>query len=193
MLMDLITNKMLKAVLIVSLALGLLLSGCSSDESNQDGPPLGMITDYEVDYSQRLEAHKPAPDFQFQDSEGEILFLSDLQGKAVLLNFWQTRCPPCVYEMPFLQQVYEEWSDKGLVLLAINVGESSSKVKDFLQSHDLSLPVLLDTKLSVSRLYGIQAFPTTFLTDKDRLIEGYKVGAFQSREEIEAGIRMVLP
>ena len=180
-------------MLIVSLALGLLANGCSSDKSNQDGPSLGRITDYEVDYSQSLEAHQRAPDFQFQNSDGEILFLSDLHGKAVLLNFWQTRCPPCVHEMPYLQQVHEEWSDKGLIVLAINVGENSSKVNEFLQSYNLSLPVVLDTNLSVSRLYRIQAFPTSFLTDKYGLIEGYKVGAFQNKEEIETGIRMVLP
>lgn len=180
------------AVLGSVLALGIVASGCASGIPD-DGPALGKITDYAVDYSQSLEAHKPAPDFQFQNADGEVMFLGDLKGKAVLLNFWQTQCPPCVHEMPFLQAVDDEWSDRGLVLLAINVGESSSAVKRFLESHNLSFPVLLDTKLAVSRLYGIRAFPTTFLMDKDGLIAGYKVGAFQSKEEIEAGIREVLP
>ncbi len=77
-------------------------------------------------------------------------------------------------------------------MLAINVGESPSKVEEFLQSNDLSLPVVLDTNMSVARLYRVQAFPTSFLTGEDRLIEGYKLGAFQSAEQIESGIKQVL-
>ncbi|MFP4642561.1 MAG: TlpA family protein disulfide reductase [Dehalococcoidia bacterium] len=188
-------NRILQFALIGFLVLGPLVSGCSSDTSkttNQDGSDLGKITDYEIDYSQSLEGGKPAPDFQFQNPNGETLFLSDIQGKAVLLNFWQTRCPPCVNEMPYLQQVYEEWADKGLEVLAINVGEGASKVEEFMESNDLSLPVLLDTNLSVAQLYRVQAFPTTFLTDKDGLIQGYQVGAFQSVEQIKSGIKTVL-
>ena len=174
------------------LVLVLVIVGCSS-ESNAEGPALGMITNYAIDYSQRLEADKPAPDFQFQNPDGQVMFLSDLKGKSVLINFWQVQCPPCVYEMPLLQQIYDEWTDKGWELLAINVGESSSTVKRFLRSRDLSLPVILDKNQVVYRLYGIRARPTTFLIDTDGTIRAWKIGAFQSKEEIEAGIKTVIP
>ncbi len=185
-------NKLLQLMLVGSLVIGLLVTACSSETCSQNGSNLGRITDYEIDYSQSLEGGKPAPNFQFKNPNREVLFFSDLQAKAVLLNFWQTRCPPCVHEMPYLQQVYEEWEDKGLAMLAINVGEIPSKAEEFLQSNDLSLPVVLDTNMSVARLYRVQAFPTSFLTGEDRLIEGYKLGAFQSAEQIESGIKQVL-
>ena len=185
-------NSKVKVIILTVLAVGLVAGGCTTGNPDE-GPALGKITDYDIDYSQSLEVNKPAPDFQFESPDGEVMFLSDLQGKAVLLNFWQVRCPPCVYEMPYLQAVHDEWSDRGLVLLAINVGESSSTVKRFLESHELSFMVLLDRKLAASRLYSIRAIPTTILIDKDGLIAGYKVGAFQSKEEIEAGIREILP
>ncbi len=178
-------------MLVSAIAAGAVAAGCTTGNSGE-GQALGRITDYAIDYSQSLEANKPMPDFQFQNADGEVMFLSDLKGKAVLLNFWQVRCPPCVHEMPFLQAVHDEWSDRGLVVLAINVGESSSTVQSFMESHELSLTVLLDTEQTVSRLYGIRAFPTTFLTDKEGTIAGYKVGAFQSKEEIEAGLSEVL-
>ena len=188
-----ISLRIILTITLVSvLAIGLVLGGCSS-ESNAEGPSLGMITNYTIDYSQRLEADKPAPDFQFQKPDGQVMFLSDLKGKVVLINFWQVRCPPCVYEIPHLQQIYDEWTDKGVVLLAINVGESSSTVKRFLQSHDLSLPVILDKNGTVSILYGIRYFPTTFLIGKDGTTQAMKAGPFQSREEIEAGIKTVIP
>ena len=188
-----ISLRIILTITLVSvLAIGLVLGGCSS-ESNAEGPSLGMITNYTIDYSQRLEADKPAPDFQFQNPDGQVMFLSDLKGKAVLINFWQVRCPPCVYEMPHLQQIYDEWTDKGLELLAINVGETSSTVKRFLQSRDLSLPVILDKGWAVASLYGIRYFPTTLLLDTDGAIQGAKIGPFQGKEEIEAGIRTVIP
>jgi peroxiredoxin len=189
-------KKKLRAIPSITLALvlviGLVLSGCA-DESNQEGPALGIITGSSVDSPQNIQIGTPAPDFQFQNPDGQATSLNDLQGKTVLINFWQTRCPPCVHEMPYFQQVYDEWSDKGLVVLAINVGESSSKVKSFLQSHGLSLPVLLDTNGDVALMYNIQYSPTTFLIDKDGIIQGGKIGAFQSKEEIEVGIINFVP
>jgi len=122
-----------------------------------------------------------------------MVSLSELKGKPVLLNFWSTRCPPCVHEMPYLQEIYDEWSGKGLMLLAINVGDSSSTVSEFMQDHNLSLPVLLDTNLEVALKYNIPAYPTTLLVDKDGIIQAAKVGAFSSKEEVEAGLSRVIP
>ena len=65
------------------------------------------------------EVGKPAPDFRLSDLAGEEVNLSDFEGKPVLLNFWAGWCRPCKEEMPYLQQVYEEWSDRGLVVLTV--------------------------------------------------------------------------
>lgn len=190
-------NNRVKVILIAALvsvmALGPVAGGCSPDESNEEGPALGRITGASTVPGQSPEAGKPAPDFQFQDPEGRATSLSDLQGKAVLLNFWATWCGPCVHEMPFIQQIYDEWSDKGLVILAIDVGESSSTAKRFLQSRGFSFTVILDTERVVAGKYNIRGIPTTFLINKDGVIEAYKVGAFRSKEEIEAGLRAVIP
>lgn len=87
-----------------------------------------------------------------------------------MLNFWATWCPPCREEMPLIQQVYEELSDKELVVLAINLGESSSKVKEFVQSYGLSFPVLLDTKQDIAQKYNIRGIPTTIFIDKNGIM-----------------------
>ena len=134
-----------------------------------------------------------APDFQLQNLEGDPVSLSELRGKPVILNFWATWCSPCVHEMPYLQQVYEEWSGKGLVLLAINIGATSSKVTEFLQGHSLFLPVLLDTKQDIARRYNIQYIPTTFFIDKDGIIQVVKVGAFPNKEAIETDLSKIMP
>jgi len=95
--------------------------------------------------------------------------------------------------MPYLQQVYEEWSDRGLVLLTINMGGTSSQVEEFLQSHNLSLPVLLDTKRDVAARYNIRYVPTTFFIDRDGTIQAVKVGAFPNKEAIEGDLNKIMP
>ncbi len=134
-----------------------------------------------------------APDFQLQDLEGKPVSLSNLRGKPVMLNFWATWCYPCVFEMPYLQEVYEEWSAKGLVLLAINIDGTSSQVTEFLDSHNLSLPVLLGAKTDVSGRYNIQYIPTTFFIDRDGTIRFIKLGAFPSKEAIEDDLNKIMP
>jgi cytochrome c biogenesis protein CcmG/thiol:disulfide interchange protein DsbE len=184
-------DRMLRVILVITLAsvlnVGLVMSGCSG-ESEQNGLALGRITGCAADSAQSLQPGKPAPDFQFQTPEEQSTSLSDLKGKPVLINFWATWCGPCVHEMPFIQQVYEEWQGEELVLLAINIGESSSQAAEFMRSYGFSFPVLLDTNKEVARVYNIQYIPTTFLIDKEGIIQGIKVGAFQSKAEIESGL-----
>jgi thiol-disulfide isomerase/thioredoxin len=65
--------------------------------------------------------------------------------KPVLVDFWATWCYWCLVEMPYIQEICKEWSSKGLVVLAINTGESSSKAKEFLGSHGFSFPMMMDS------------------------------------------------
>jgi len=133
-----------------------------------------------------------APDFQLHNLKKELVSLGDFRGKPVLLNFWATWCHPCVSEMPFLQEVNEEWSAKELQVLAVNMSGTSSQVAEFLQSHDLSLPVLLDTKKDIASSYNIQYIPTTFFIDKDGIIQVVKVGAFANKEAIENDLSKII-
>jgi peroxiredoxin len=145
--------------------------------------------------AQGPQVDKLAPDFKLQSLDGQTVSLGDFRGKPVLLNFWATWCPPCRAEMPFLQEIYEdkEWSEKGLVILTIDIGEDPSVVKEFMESYDLSFPVLLDTDQDVALEYNIRAIPTTFFIDKDGIIQDIKVGAFSSKTEIERRLIKVIP
>lgn len=178
-------NKMLKVILPVMLISVLLIAGCSG-ESESDISGLSRITGYSVNPAQSPQLGEPAPDFQFQDSEGQTTSLSDFRGEVVLVNFWATWCGPCVYEMPFIQQVYDEWRGKGLVVLTINIGESANKATSFMEEYSLSFPVLLDTSSEVAQRYNVQYIPTTFFIDEDGIIQHIEVGAFPSKEAIES-------
>ena len=162
--------------LIVLLALVSVVVGCSS------GPVA------------RPEVGNPAPDFELKDLKGDLISLTSLYGQPVLLNFWATWCPPCRAEMPYLQQVHEQWSSKGLILLAVNFRESRTEVNIFMETNDLTFRVLLDTSGSTTQQYNVRAIPTTFFIDRDGTIKDIQFGPFQNQAEIEARLdKLTLP
>jgi len=179
-------NKILKVMLPVILTLVLLLAGCPAGSEPPDGKsPTAPV--------EGIQVGNLAPDFQLQGLDGQTVSLGNLRGEPVLINFWATWCPPCRVEMPYIQEIYEEWTDKGLVLLAINIGESSSTVRDFIQSQNLSFTVLLDTKKDVAQRYGVSGIPTTLFIDEDGIIKDKVIGAFQNKTQIEDRLSKIMP
>ncbi len=175
-------NKMLKVILPVMLISVFLVAGCSGEPIQIN---MSTITGCEAGSAADIEKGGPAPDFWFETAQGQTTYLSELQGKIVLINFWQIRCQYCRQEMPYIQQIYEEWPEEELVVLAINVGDSADEVTSFMQSYSLSFPVLLDSEWLAKDRYGIPAYPATIFIDKEGLLQYARVGAFPSKEAIE--------
>lgn len=164
----------------------------NGNEPNGDEPAqpdlisgFGIIIDCDEYSGQGFQDGDPAPDFRFEDASGQTFSLSDYQGKSVMLNFWTTRCGYCTMQLPFIQQVYDEWTDDDLVILTTDIGEDADKVNDHLNDLGISLPVLLDREAEVAMQYRVSSIPCTFLIDKEGLIRYVKFGAFQSTEELE--------
>ena len=88
--------------------------------------------------------------------------LSELRGKAVILDFWATWCPPCTRAMPHLQKLHEKYSQKGLVVIALTA-ETRSKVEPFIRQNNYTFPVALDDSCKTNQSYGIKSIPTTYL------------------------------
>ena len=124
-----------------------------------------------------------APEFSLPGLDDKQYELSDYKGKVVVLNFWGTYCPPCVSEMPLLQQYYEEYKDKNVQFMAINENDPIVSIKAFVRQYKLSLPVILDKDV-VRRQYGVMNYPTTvFINEKgiiEKIYEGEMDDAFLS-------------
>ena len=133
-----------------------------------------------------------APGFDLKNLNGTMVSLYDYWGSPVLLNFWATWCGPCRYEMPFLQQIYTEWQDNGLVIITINLKESSDKVQQFMKEYELTFPVVLDTSGEVSREYFVTAIPTTFFIDEYGVIQAKKIGSFSSKQQMEDYVKALM-
>jgi len=169
----------------------------SNGHTPNDGEPdltsgFGIITSAEEYGGTGFQDKDPAPDFTFEDAAGQTFSLSDFRGKSVMINFWTTTCGWCIVEMPFIQQVYDEWPDDEVVILTIDIGESADKVNDFLDDIEVSLPVLLDREAEMAAQYRVSNIPRTYFIDKEGLIRGIKFGALQSLEELENILKQLI-
>ncbi|SFP97179.1 thiol-disulfide oxidoreductase ResA [Salibacterium halotolerans] len=123
-----------------------------------------------------------APNFQLETLEGETVELNDYRGQGVFLNFWGTYCPPCEEEMPYMDNQYQEYKDKGVEILAVNVGESDLAVEHFVDRHNLSFPIPMDEDKAVLDSYGIGPLPTTFLINKDGKVLDILTGGMTEKD-----------
>ena len=124
-----------------------------------------------------------ALDFTLYDQYGNTHTLSEYEGKTVFLNIWATWCPPCKQEMPYIEELYKEYNlnKEDVVILGLAspyFGKEGSKedIKEFLNSNKYTFPVVFDENADLIYSYGIQAFPTTFVIDKEGYIAQYVPG-----------------
>ncbi len=134
-----------------------------------------------------------APGFQVTDAQGVGIGLADYGGKVVLLNFWATWCPPCVQEMPSLNSIYEELSDRGFVVVGISVDEDADQYQTFLDSAGVTFPTARDPERSVSARYGTMKYPESYLISREgRVLRKYVGPENWRRPEIANYLRSVL-
>lgn len=136
----------------------------------------------------------PAPDFTLKNNAGENVRLEEQRGKVVMLNFWASWCGPCRKEMPLLDDMYERYNKAGFELYGINVEQNTGDAKKLLEELGTSFPILWDTDSKVSKLYEVNAMPTTIMIDKGGKIRyvnrGYKAGDEEKyREQVRELIR----
>ncbi len=125
-----------------------------------------------------------APDFTLTTADGKQLTLSQFRGKAVMVNFFDTTCPACEEEMPYIQGVFDTWSRDKLEIIAVT-GERAQLVQSFLDTRGLTFTTLIDTNLVVKNNYSVPSFPTTFFINSDGVIKLIKTGKFNNQAEIE--------
>ncbi|MFH1877689.1 MAG: redoxin domain-containing protein [Candidatus Omnitrophota bacterium] len=142
--------------------------------------------------SSAVNAASMAPKFSLKDMDGKTFDLSDTKGKVVIVDFWATWCPPCRMEIPHFQSLYEEYKDKGLVVVGVALDRSGlDAVKSFVRENRVTYPVVMGNDDLADAYGGIRGIPTTFVLDREgRIVEKY-VG-YRDREVFEDAIKPLL-
>ncbi len=118
-----------------------------------------------------------APAWTMADLEGDSLKLADYKGKVVILDFWDTWCPPCKKEIPGFIELQDKYGDDGLVIVGAAFGKhGKDKVKEFVDEYKINYPTVFATPLVAYQYGGIQSIPTTFVIDRDGKLRGMHVG-----------------
>lgn len=124
-----------------------------------------------------VQVGESAPPFALPEMGGaETVALADLSGKVVLLDFWASWCAPCREALPFYSDLHREFSDRGLVVLAVNVDEDLEDAQRFLEVLALGQPTVRDADWQVGRRYGVAVLPASVVIDRRGIVRGRHVG-----------------
>jgi thiol-disulfide isomerase/thioredoxin len=134
----------------------------------------------------------PAPDFTLDSLDGKSLRLSDLRGKAVLLNFWATWCSPCKIEMPWFIELQKQYGAQGLQIVGVAMDDSSKEdIAKFASEMGVNYPVLLGKEAVGEEYGGVPALPESFFIGRDGKIVDKIIG-LKGKADIEESIKKAL-
>jgi cytochrome c biogenesis protein CcmG, thiol:disulfide interchange protein DsbE len=106
-----------------------------------------------------------APDFAITSDSGRRVSLDSFGGKLLVLNFWATWCPPCVQEMPSLDQFQKQLAASGVVVVGVSVDKDAGQYKRFLDRAKVSFLTARDPEAKISADYGTFKYPETYIID----------------------------
>jgi thiol-disulfide isomerase/thioredoxin len=143
-------------------------------------------------FAPRLTQSSLAPDFSLEALDGKTMRLSDLRGKAVLLNFWATWCGPCKIEMPWFVELQNQYAGQGLQIVGVAMDDASKEdIGKFAKDMGVNYPILIGKESVGDQYGGVPALPESFLIGRDGKIVDKIIG-LRGKAEIEDAIKKAL-
>ena len=164
-------DKTRKTMPIILLGLGLILIAASGYYILQDVSLQSDLSTVPV------QANFPSPELTLTDLDGITRSLADYRGQVVLVNLWATWCPPCKAEMPTLQAYHNKYNDEDFLVIAINDGDPTPDVVQFVKDYNLTFPIWLDpTYIATEDAFKTLNLPSSFVIDRNGIIRMQWVG-----------------
>jgi cytochrome c biogenesis protein CcmG, thiol:disulfide interchange protein DsbE len=120
--------------------------------------------------SEILQKSERSPRFSFKTEQGKWITPTSFGGKLLVINFWETACVPCVKELPSLSEFARAFRSKGVVVVAVGSDEDGEKYQRFLTDHHVQLGTYRDPTRRISKAFGTDAYPETYLIHNGRII-----------------------
>lgn len=117
-----------------------------------------------------------APNFKIVTDGGKTITRKDFGGKVLVLNFWATWCPPCIEEIPSLDQMARQLGPKGVVVLGVSVDKNQETYRKFLAGVKPSFQTALDPEADISASYGTYKYPETYVIDSEGRVRQKHIG-----------------
>lgn len=138
-----------------------------------------------------IQIGDPVPDLALQTFEGETIEFADLRGEVVVVNFWASWCKPCEQEAAELQQAYELYRDEGVVFLGVDYVDTETEARAYLEKFGITYPNGPDLGTRISQAFRIRGVPETYIIGPDGKLAAFKIGPYQSLDEIIQQIESV--
>jgi peroxiredoxin len=136
----------------------------------------------------------PAPEFALPDLNRKTMFLSDLRGHPVLVDFWATWCDPCRESIPSYEKLYMERRDAGFVVVGIDEDDEKADVAVFARKNGIAYPLLRDPKRVAYDAFRVRGLPTAFLIDgKGRIVRRWDAFNAGTVYEVEQALAALVP
>ncbi len=169
------TKKLAFAATVIILIgfLGLLIWGVLNKESITGLSGITMV-------------NRTAPDFTLTTFRGDTVSLEGLKGKAIVLNFWASWCPPCRVEATLLERTWRIYKNRDVVFLGVNIQDRKKDALSYIREFNVTYPNGPDPTGEISIDYGVSGLPVTFFISKKGMIVRRWVGAIEKSVLIRA-------
>ena len=139
-----------------------------------------------------VQVNYVAPELALNDIQGKPNSIRDLRGQVILVNLWATWCPPCKEEMPALESFYRKYKDAGFTIVAVNDGDPTPDVLQFVKDYGLSFPVWLDpTYQATDHVFKTVNLPSSYVINRDGNVVLSWVGGI-NRKNLEKYIAPII-
>lgn len=158
----------------------------NTDNSKESKVESGDVVTEEVQEVAEVET-APAKHLSFKDKNGDVVSLSSLKGKVVFINFWATWCPPCIHELPSINELRKTFKDD-IEFVMVDVDNKIEQATAFMEENKYDLPVYTPASNIPSDYLG-GAIPTTVILDKNgKMVSRIEGGRDYSAPEIVQGL-----
>jgi cytochrome c biogenesis protein CcmG/thiol:disulfide interchange protein DsbE len=138
-----------------------------------------------------IQVGDQVPDLTLQTFEGETIEFADLRGEVVVVNFWASWCRPCEQEAAELQQAYELYREENVVFLGVDYVDTETEARAYLEKFGITYPNGPDLGTRISQAFRIRGVPETYIIGPDGKLAAFKIGPYQSLDEIIQQIESV--